>query len=458
MSGITEAERHQYFQVFTSLGPSPSGHLSGTQARNWLLNSTLPVQWLEKIWDLCDIDKDGQLDFEEFAVTYRLVKDLLDRSYTSVPSSLPARLIPPSKAHLLGGGFSNSSLGLGNTGMYSQSMSPIPQSISPIPQTNIGQIQQGISNIVPSYQISQHLPQVTPSPPPPPPPPPPSLPSSQSIYGSFPTAPLSDDFDWYMPPADKFNYENEYSRNIGPHGYVRFSNFDELYQRLGIPREQCIAAWSLVDVNFDQQLGKDQCLVFLHILNQRSKGKRIPDSVPSALKTSLMRGKLNYNYNETADPSSKYKSTDGGSQSSNKGTYNNNNNNYYSYSGSKYEEEKLQRELDDLNEKIKKAEEAALSTYTNALSNSSAGGSGVASEFKQLYEYKQSKLVEEKEKEQLNRTLEDYIRKERLATRELRDILQSLKNQVSLLENNSESSQSEYNRLQQEISSVKLGR
>ncbi|CAG8519674.1 7959_t:CDS:2 [Diversispora eburnea] len=416
MSGITEAERHQYFQVFTSLGPSPSGHLSGTQARNWLLNSNLPVQWLEKIWDLCDIDKDGQLDFEEFAVTYRLVKDLLDRSYTSVPSSLPSRLIPPSKAHLLGGGGgfsgSNSSLGLSNTGMYSQSMSPIPQSISPIPQTNIGQIQQGIPNIVPSYQISQHLP--------------------QSIYGSFPTAPLSDDFDWYMPPADKFNYENEYSRNIGPH----VSNFDDLYQRLGIPREQCIAAWSMVDVNFDQQLGKDQCLVFLHILNQRSKGKRIPDSLPSALKTSLMRGKLNYNYNETVDPSLKYKSSDGGSQ-----------------------KEKLQRELDDLNEKIKKAEETALSTYTNALSSSSsAGDSGTASEFKQLYEYKQSKLAEVKEKEQLNRTLEDYIRKERLATRELRDMMQSLKNQVSLLENNSESSQSEYNRLQQEISSAKLGR
>lgn len=122
------------------------------------------------------------------------------------------------------------------------------------------------------------------------------------------------------------------------------------------------------------------------------------------------------------------------------------------------EEEKLHRELDDLNEKIKKAEEAALSSYTSALSISSSGGSVVASEFKQLCEYKKSKLVEEKEKEQLNRTFEDYIRKERLATRELRDKLQSLKNQVSLLENNLESGRSEYNRLQQEISSAKLGR
>ena len=123
------------------------------------------------------------------------------------------------------------------------------------------------------------------------------------------------------------------------------ANFDDLYQRLGIPREECIAAWfwilinficcnrfflivydqlkeillwifrSLVNVNFEQQLGKDQCLVFLHILNQRSKGKRIPDSLPNALKTSLLRGKLNYNYNETLDPSWKSKTSEGISSS-----------------------------------------------------------------------------------------------------------------------------------------------
>lgn len=75
-----------------------------------------------------------------------------------------------------------------------------------------------------------------------------------------------------MPPADKFNYENEYTKHVGAHGYVRcklwffflplffdltkklfffnyylyftlVANFDELYQRLGIPREECIAAW-----------------------------------------------------------------------------------------------------------------------------------------------------------------------------------------------------------------------
>lgn len=252
-----------------------------------------------------------------------------------------------------------------------------------------------------------------------------------------------------MPPADKFNYENEYKKQAGAHGYVRFADFDELYQRLGIPREECIAGWGLIDVNFEQRVGKDQCLVFLHILNQRSKGKRIPDSLPNALKTSLVRGKLNYNYNETADPSWKSKLSDSGSVKSSG----------YSESQSsslRLEEDRLQKELDDLNEKIQKAETTALTSYTSALQSS--GDSGVVVEFKQLYEYKQKKHAELVEKEKTNRTLEEYIRKERNHVRELQDNIQSLKNHVLLLENNLESSQTEYKNIQQEIDSAKLMR
>jgi len=113
----------------------------------------------------------------------------------------------------------------------------------------------------------------------------------------------------------------------------------------------------------------------------------------------------------------------------------------------------LEKELAELNEKIKKAEDAALSSYTSALQISS--GEGRTSEFKQLYEYKQKQLVELNEKEHLNRTLEEYIRKERLSVRELQDNIQSLKNQVKTLENMLDTSQSEYRKLQQDI---KLGR
>jgi hypothetical protein len=122
----------------------------------------------------------------------------------------------------------------------------------------------------------------------------------------------------------------------------------------------------------------------------------------------------------------------------------------------KWEEQQLEKELAELDGKLKKAEDAALSSYTNALQVSSGGGQ--TSEFKQLYEYKQKQLAELNEKEQLNRTLEEYVRKERLSVRELQDNIQSLKNQVKTLDNIYETGQSEYRRLQQDIDSIKLGR
>ena len=50
-------------------GLSPAGgKLSGDKARPVMMASKLPVDALGKIWNLSDIDRDGQLDAEEFAV------------------------------------------------------------------------------------------------------------------------------------------------------------------------------------------------------------------------------------------------------------------------------------------------------------------------------------------------------------------------------------------------------
>ncbi|CAJ0915422.1 2522_t:CDS:2 [Entrophospora sp. SA101] len=146
MSGISDAEKQQYLQLFSQLNPSPSGHITGIQAKDWLIKSNLPVHWLEKIWqniikstinlkrDLCDIDKDGRLDFDEFTVTCRLVNDLLARVYPEVPKFLPPQLVPPSKVrHLLSvnsgvGNTFGSNTSLINSGIYpTQSITQIPQ-------------------------------------------------------------------------------------------------------------------------------------------------------------------------------------------------------------------------------------------------------------------------------------------------------------------------------------------
>jgi len=50
---------------------------------------------LKRIWYLADIDKDGQLDLEEFLVAMHLVETC--QKNIPLPSALPVSLIPSSK-------------------------------------------------------------------------------------------------------------------------------------------------------------------------------------------------------------------------------------------------------------------------------------------------------------------------------------------------------------------------
>ena len=51
---------------------------------------------LYKVWQLADIDADGKLDSDEFAVLMFLVQAVKE-SGTPLPDTLPPDLVPPSK-------------------------------------------------------------------------------------------------------------------------------------------------------------------------------------------------------------------------------------------------------------------------------------------------------------------------------------------------------------------------
>ncbi|XP_067329671.1 epidermal growth factor receptor substrate 15-like 1 isoform X3 [Anolis sagrei] len=60
-------ERAKFDGIFESLLPV-NGLLSGDKVKPVLINSKLPLDVLGRVWDLSDIDKDGHLDRDEFAV------------------------------------------------------------------------------------------------------------------------------------------------------------------------------------------------------------------------------------------------------------------------------------------------------------------------------------------------------------------------------------------------------
>ena len=62
-----------------------------------MLQSGLSQTALRKIWDLSDIDANGLLDEDEFAVAMTLIRRARADGVESIPEQLPADMIPPSR-------------------------------------------------------------------------------------------------------------------------------------------------------------------------------------------------------------------------------------------------------------------------------------------------------------------------------------------------------------------------
>uniref|UniRef100_A0A8C8BRW0 Epidermal growth factor receptor pathway substrate 15 n=1 Tax=Oncorhynchus tshawytscha TaxID=74940 RepID=A0A8C8BRW0_ONCTS len=91
---VKTEEKLKFDAIFESLSPV-GGMLSGEKVKPVLLNSKLPVDVLGRVWELSDLDRDGMLDRDEFAVVMYLVYRALEGE--PIPMSLPTTLVPPSK-------------------------------------------------------------------------------------------------------------------------------------------------------------------------------------------------------------------------------------------------------------------------------------------------------------------------------------------------------------------------
>lgn len=99
----------EFDAVFKTLRVDANGRANGAVCMAPLQASGCPQDTLKSIWDLADVDKDGCLDADEFAVAMYLCSKAKEGEV--LPAELPASLVPPSKV--------KSRTGSGSGGMVS---------------------------------------------------------------------------------------------------------------------------------------------------------------------------------------------------------------------------------------------------------------------------------------------------------------------------------------------------
>ena len=83
-------ERSKWDKIFEELSPNKD-KITGSVAKREMIKSRLPNPVLAKVWRLADVDSDGMLDSDEFALAMHLINVKLE-GY-DLPDELPVHLV-----------------------------------------------------------------------------------------------------------------------------------------------------------------------------------------------------------------------------------------------------------------------------------------------------------------------------------------------------------------------------
>nr|XP_033812385.1 epidermal growth factor receptor substrate 15-like 1 isoform X10 [Geotrypetes seraphini] len=221
-------EKSKFDGIFESLLPI-NGLLSGDKVKPVLMNSKLPLDVLGRVWDLSDIDKDGHLDRDEFAVAMHLVYRALEKE--PVPSVLPPSLIPPSKRK--------------KTSIFPGAVPVLPA--SPPPKDSL--------RSTPSHGSVN------------------SLNSTGSLSPKHSVKPLQT-LNWVVPMSEKLRYDDIFLKtDLDMDGYVSGQEVKDIFIQSCLSQNILAHIWALADTKQIGKLNKEQFALAMYLIQQKvSKG------------------------------------------------------------------------------------------------------------------------------------------------------------------------------------------
>ncbi|XP_039942590.1 epidermal growth factor receptor substrate 15-like 1 isoform X4 [Hirundo rustica] len=222
-------EKAKFDGIFESLLPV-NGLLSGDKVKPVLMNSKLPLDILGRVWDLSDIDKDGHLDKDEFAVAMHLVYRALEKE--SVPSQLPPSLIPPSKRK--------------KTPVFPGAVPVLPA--SPPPKDSL--------RSTPSHGSDN------------------SLNSAESLSPKHSIKQAQPAVNWVVPMSEKVRYDEIFVKtDTDMDGFVSGQEVKDIFMHSGLSQNLLAHIWALADTRQMGKLSKDQFALAMYLIQQKvSKG------------------------------------------------------------------------------------------------------------------------------------------------------------------------------------------
>ncbi|MGH0179981.1 UNVERIFIED_CONTAM: hypothetical protein FKN15_003095, partial [Acipenser sinensis] len=339
---VRPEEKGKFDGIFESLLPI-HGLLSGDKVKPVLMNSKLPLDVLGRVWDLSDIDKDGHLDRDEFAVAMHLVYRALEKE--PVPSVLTPSLIPPSKRRKTAAALPGSVQVLPGAVPVLPASPPPRDSLRSTPSHGSMNSLNSAGSLSPKHSLksaqAMHLvyralekepvPSVlTPSLIPPskrrktaaalpgsvqvlpgavpvlPASPPPrdslrstpshgsmnSLNSAGSLSPKHSLKSAQQSANWVVPAGDRGRYDDFFLKtDVDLDGFVSGHEVKDIFMHSGLPQSILAHIWSLADTRQMGKLTREQFSLAMHLIQQKvSKGTDppqvlTPDMIPPSERT-----------------------------------------------------------------------------------------------------------------------------------------------------------------------------